>query len=39
MFVIPFNKGFIGEQKIDFLVVEDETHPFTRIALREGMKL
>lgn len=29
----------IGEQKIDIVIVKDTTHPFTRIALKESVKL
>lgn len=29
----------IGEQKIDILVAADDSHPFARIALREGIIL
>ncbi|NMA83240.1 MAG: nucleotidyltransferase domain-containing protein [Epulopiscium sp.] len=29
----------IGEQRIDILIVKDKTHPFTRIALEEGVCL
>ncbi len=29
----------IGEQKIDILIAKDKSHPFTRIALREGVLL
>ncbi|MDD3841034.1 MAG: nucleotidyltransferase domain-containing protein [Clostridia bacterium] len=29
----------IGEQKIDILIVKDTSHPFTKIALKEGILL
>lgn len=29
----------IGEQKIDLVIAADETDPFTRIALAEGIRL
>lgn len=29
----------IGEQKIDLIIVSDDTDPFTRIALEEGVPL
>ena len=29
----------IGEQKIDIVIVRDTSHPFTRIALKEGILL
>lgn len=29
----------IGEQKIDILIVKDTFHPFTRIALKESVRL
>lgn len=29
----------IGEQKIDILIVKDISHPFTRIALKESVRL
>lgn len=29
----------IGEQKIDIIIAQDTTHPFTNIALREGILL
>lgn len=29
----------IGEQRIDILIAKDTTHPFVRIALREGILL
>ncbi len=29
----------IGEQKIDILIVKDKSHPFTNIALKEGVLL
>lgn len=29
----------IGEQKIDILIAKDKSHPFTKIALREGVLL
>lgn len=29
----------IGEQKIDILIVKDDSHPFTRIALKESVLL
>lgn len=29
----------IGEQKIDLLIAADDTDPFTRIALAEGVRL
>lgn len=29
----------IGEQKIDILIVKDTSHPFTRIALKESVRL
>lgn len=29
----------IGEQKIDIIIVKDDTHPFTKIALKESVLL
>lgn len=29
----------IGEQKIDIVVAQDDSHPFVRIALKEGVLL
>jgi predicted nucleotidyltransferase len=29
----------IGEQKIDIVIAKDKSHPFTNIALREGVLL
>lgn len=29
----------IGEQKIDIILAKDESHPFTKIALEEGIEL
>ncbi len=29
----------IGEQKIDIVIVKDDSHPFTRIALKESVLL
>lgn len=29
----------IGEQRIDIVIAKDDTHPFTRIALKEGILL
>lgn len=29
----------IGEQKIDIVVAQDDSHPFVRIALKEGVML
>ena len=29
----------MGEQRIDILIVKDKTHPFTRMALEEGIPL
>lgn len=29
----------LGEQKIDILIAKDDSHPFTRIALKEGVLL
>lgn len=29
----------IGEQKIDIIIVQDTSHPFTRLALKESVKL
>jgi predicted nucleotidyltransferase len=29
----------IGEQKIDIIIAKDDSHPFTKIALKEGVLL
>lgn len=29
----------IGEQRIDIVIAKDDTHPFTKIALKEGILL